>query len=186
MKKSIIQGFARFPVFPVMMLLLVLPSKAGAVVTIDPHVFGCGGGTVTPTSLKLQTTVGQPIAGFTSSESYSIGAGFWPGLPSPPVGLVEPNRLPVELALGWARPNPTGKSTVIPFALPREMEIRLEIYDVRGRKVRRLIEGTHPPGVHAIAWDGRTDSGRGAPPGVYFYRLSTQEKTLDRKLVLLR
>ncbi len=59
------------------------------------------------------------------------------------------------------------------LTLPADGHARLEMFDVRGRLVRVLIDESHPAGERLTTWDGRDDSGRAAPRGVYFVRLST-------------
>ncbi|MGD9546357.1 MAG: trypsin-like peptidase domain-containing protein [Candidatus Krumholzibacteriia bacterium] len=80
--------------------------------------------------------------------------------------------LPAGFALHGAAPNPFNPRTVISFDLPRTAAVSLDVYDVAGRLVRRLIDGeTMPAGTRSAVWDGRDDGGRGAAAGVYFYRL---------------
>jgi subtilisin family serine protease len=65
-------------------------------------------------------------------------------------------------------------------------EVRLEIYDVRGARVRTLVDGIQTPDEHRETWDGRDDTGDLVASGVYFYRLSVDGRSLTRKLVLIR
>jgi flagellar hook assembly protein FlgD len=64
--------------------------------------------------------------------------------------------------------------------------VQLLIYDVAGRHVATLIDGTLPAGRHAHAWDGRDTAGRPQPAGVYSCRLRSAEQDLFRRLILLR
>jgi flagellar hook assembly protein FlgD len=76
------------------------------------------------------------------------------------------------------------------FDLPTGASVSLAIYDVRGRKVRQVIDKSLPPGAHAYAWDGRDDAGSQRATGVYYARLSISSgqsaEKMVRKLVLLR
>ena len=63
---------------------------------------------------------------------------------------------------------------------------RLEIFDVSGRRVRKLLSGESPEGPRSLFWDGRDESGRELASGVYFYRLKAGGQSRTRKLVLLR
>jgi hypothetical protein len=93
----------------------------------------------------------------------------------------------VPLSLGQNRPNPFRGATEIRFAVPGdETRIGLTVYDIAGRRVRRLVAGDLPGGRHSVTWDGRNDEGRGVATGIYFYRLEGPEETLTKKLVLLR
>ncbi len=64
--------------------------------------------------------------------------------------------------------------------------VRLEIFDLAGRRIAGLAEGTLTPGLHARVWDGRAEDGTMVGSGVYFARMAYRGKTLDRKLLLLR
>jgi hypothetical protein len=68
--------------------------------------------------------------------------------------------------------------------------IRLALYDVLGREVRILEEGTKAPGEYTVSWDGRDGAGRPAASGIYIYRLTAGGESgasvIARKLLLLR
>ena len=83
-------------------------------------------------------------------------------------------------------PNPANPRAVITFDLPRADEVRLELFDLRGNLVRRLVEGPHAAGRHAAAWDGTDDGGRAVASGSYFARLATPQGTLRTRVTLLR
>jgi len=83
--------------------------------------------------------------------------------------------LPESFALRPMRPNPFSTSSTLQFDLPVGMRVRLEVLDPQGRLVRVLEEQYLPAGHHAIEWDGRTEAGARAGPGVYFYRFEAGE-----------
>jgi flagellar hook assembly protein FlgD len=60
------------------------------------------------------------------------------------------------------------------------------MHDVRGRLVRVLADRRLAAGVHALAWDGRDDSGRAAAHGVYVLRVASAGRVVARKLTLVR
>lgn len=93
--------------------------------------------------------------------------------------------LPQTFALYAARPNPATGAAVIPFDLPRASTVRIEVFDLLGRRVRVLTEGDYPAGEHAVAWDGRQDAGAPARSGVYMYRMTAGAFTARRTVVLL-
>jgi len=91
------------------------------------------------------------------------------------------------LALHQNRPNPFNPSTTISFTLPAECAVRLDVYDVSGRLVARLLNGEkRGAGLHNVEWNGRDASGRAAASGIYVYRLTAGRETISRKMVLLR
>lgn len=92
---------------------------------------------------------------------------------------------PLARLLG-AAPNPFNPRTLIRFELSRAARVRLTIFDVRGARVRVLVDGSQPPGHHEVAWDGRDGRGMDAATGTYFYRLEAEQVAESKKLTLLR
>jgi hypothetical protein len=82
--------------------------------------------------------------------------------------------------------NPTTGSAVIRFGVPRATEVRIAIYDVRGRLVEDLYGGSVDRGYHVAVWHGMAASGARACPGIYFVRLEAEGKTQTAKVVLAR
>jgi len=101
-------------------------------------------------------------------------------------GAVTTTRVPTTLELLGARPNPFDASTDIAFRLPAPGRVSVRIYDVSGRLVRTLVDGTRPAGERTVTWDGRTDDGGVAGTGIYFYRFRAVEIDQTRKLVRTR
>ena len=87
------------------------------------------------------------------------------------------------------RPNPFNPRTEILYQVsPRGSDgpVRLEIFDMAGRRVAGVFEGRTTPGDHTIAWTGLSDLGKPVESGVYFARLTTVEGIQGSKLVLLK
>jgi hypothetical protein len=85
-------------------------------------------------------------------------------------------------------PNPfgPGRETVdLCFVLPREAQVRLDIYDLRGRHVVTVTDQVYPPGESCVAWDGRDDSGRRVTGGAYVCRLDSGAVTASRLLTAI-
>jgi len=86
-----------------------------------------------------------------------------------------------------AHPNPFNPSTTISFDLPRAAEVSLDIYDLQGRLVRRLLdESPYIAGNHKQVWDGRDAGGQTTASGVYFYRFEAGDQRRVGKLTLLK
>jgi hypothetical protein len=83
-------------------------------------------------------------------------------------------------------PNPFNPSTQIGFVLPRRCAVRLEVFDLAGRRVRRVFAGTLEAGTWSFPWDGSDDTRARVASGVYVYRLTTEKGTLSRKSVLVQ
>jgi hypothetical protein len=89
-------------------------------------------------------------------------------------------------ALAEVRPNPVREGTEIAFSLAAAGPARVAIFDVTGRRVRQIAGGVLEAGAHRVAWSGRDDGGRLVAAGLYWVRLETEEKTLTRKLLVVR
>jgi parallel beta-helix repeat protein len=87
--------------------------------------------------------------------------------------------------LGPAIPNPITDAARFQFGIARGGRVRLEIYDIAGRRVRRLVDEDRPPGQYELRWQGTDDSGRRAPTGVYLVRLTAPGFRAVRTAVLL-
>jgi hypothetical protein len=97
-----------------------------------------------------------------------------------------PGAAPLEFTFARPSPNPVRASLTLRYALPRQANVRLAIFDIAGRRVRELRSGTEPGGAHAIDWDLRDE--RGAPVGVgtYFARLEVEQRTLAHQVTRVR
>jgi hypothetical protein len=96
-------------------------------------------------------------------------------------------RVPARLELQPNHPNPFNPSTEIGYGVPAAGgDVRLGIYDVRGRLVRLLVAGFRGPGTHRAVWDGRDAGGRALPSGLYFYRLQLGGESRSRRMLLLK
>jgi hypothetical protein len=85
-----------------------------------------------------------------------------------------------------AHPNPFTQSATIHFALERGGPVRLAVFDLGGRRVRTLVNGTFEAGERVAVWDGRDDSGASLSPGYYVLRLEAGDVVRTRTLWLIR
>jgi len=85
-------------------------------------------------------------------------------------------------------PNPFNPETTIQFSIGNVENVIINVYNVRGQRVRTLLDGSteFEAGYHYVVWNGRDDSGRQVGSGVYFYRLVAGENTAVRRMLLLR
>ena len=82
--------------------------------------------------------------------------------------------------------NPMRPGSAVGFSLDRAGEASLKVYDVQGRELRNLVEGRLSAGPHVTHWDGRDNTGRLLPSGIYFYRLASGDRSETRKAMLVR
>ncbi len=116
-----------------------------------------------------------------------LAAGTDPGDPASHPSTTGVGAAATVAGLRAVRPNPFVASAAIDFALARPGAVELAVYDVLGRRVRRLAAGQRmAAGAQSIAWDGRDDAGRPAWPGAYFVRLRTPDGAWTRVILRLR
>jgi len=82
-------------------------------------------------------------------------------------------------------PNPFWGSTTMRLDLPVGRMVRLEIFDVSGRRVRTLVNHFMPAGRQSIAWNQRDDAGATLGAGVYFARVQVDTFRDRKKLILM-
>jgi carboxypeptidase T len=93
----------------------------------------------------------------------------------------------VKLALHQNVPNPFNPDTMISYDLPKTGNMNLEIYNIKGQKVKSLVTGKQEQGNHSIRWDGKDSTGSSVASGVYFYRLDAEgQASLTKKMILLK
>jgi hypothetical protein len=121
-------------------------------------------------------------------KTYSYKVEYGLGAPSRVLFISEAVSTPaMPLTLYQNKPNPFNPSTTISFYLPKESVVSLEVYDISGRLVSRLIGGERrSAGTYNVEWNGREARGVAVSSGVYLYRLSAGKETVSRKMVLLR
>ena len=142
---------------------------------------------------RVRLESGQPVAG-AQVLLFDLA-----DLRSPPVAATTDERgwftlppaafpgraVPERFGLGENYPNPFNPSTIIPYRLPTEMFVRLEVFNVLGQRVATLVEGERPPGSHTATWEAADAQGRAVAAGVYLYRLSGGGRHLTRRMVLI-
>jgi hypothetical protein len=83
-------------------------------------------------------------------------------------------------------PNPFNPVTRIRYEVASRARVSLDVFDVRGELVRRLVDEAKGPGSYVAEWDGKNTEGERASTGVYFYRLTAGTFSETRKMVLLK
>jgi hypothetical protein len=114
------------------------------------------------------------------------GTAYALSVPSVAAGVVAVEEVPTVDFLGAPVPNPSRGAATLRFGLAREGGVRLELFDLAGRRVRTLVDGTRPAGTHVEAWDGRNERGTSVGAGIYFLRLVTPASTHHARVVVVR
>jgi hypothetical protein len=91
------------------------------------------------------------------------------------------NRLPNRFQLFQSYPNPFNDHTIIPFNLPANSEISLNIYNLAGQLVETLVDGPIPAGHHSATWNAS-----GYSSGIYFYKLQAGDFVQAKKMNLIK
>lgn len=89
-----------------------------------------------------------------------------------------------ELAQNY--PNPFNATTKIMFGLPQAAQVRLDIYNIAGQKVRTLIDEYRQPGFYSLEWNGADNNGNTVSSGTYLYRLTSGNDVRSMKMTLLK
>lgn len=151
-----------------------------------------GGGAMwlSTTNYKLSSSLGQSITGVQKGTTTIIHTGFWNpwAVWAVPVEEEEEDfsQLPKEFALRENYPNPFNPTTVIEYALPKASQVKIQIYNILGQKVRELVDEPQESGYKMIRWDGKDDKGVEVSSGVYFYRIATGDFVKSKKMILLK
>ncbi len=103
--------------------------------------------------------------------------------------VIEQEEIPLTCELGQNYPNPFNASTTITYTVPEMPEsgsLRLDIFDIQGRLIRTLAQGTAAAGSHQILWNGTNEQGEMVPSGIYFYRLQAGSFQEIKRMVMLK
>jgi hypothetical protein len=94
--------------------------------------------------------------------------------------------IPIKNILGTNYPNPFNPSTIIKFGLKKEVKVRIAMYNIRGQKVKTLVNDIMPAGYHQVIWNGKNENNRPVSSGVYFYMMEAGNYTKIRRAILLK
>ena len=83
-------------------------------------------------------------------------------------------------------PNPFNPETTILFSLEKTGIVIFEVFNIRGQKVKTLINESINAGHHQVIWNGTDDFGRNVSSGTYFYRINAGSESLTRRMLLLK
>ena len=100
---------------------------------------------------------------------------------------VRPSTIADKFDLSQNYPNPFNPSTTIQFSLPIQSNVRLEIYNTLGQRVRTLVaDEVHQAGTFNVVWDGRNDQNRVLPSGMYIYRITVGDFVQSKRMMFLK
>jgi len=82
-------------------------------------------------------------------------------------------------------PNPFNPSTTIEFSIQNSSKVELSIFNIKGQKIKTLVQNQLNEGLHSIIWNGNEESGNSVSSGIYYYKLNVNGKTEAVKKCLL-
>ena len=96
------------------------------------------------------------------------------------------NILPLITELTGNYPNPFNPTTMIKFGLHEDQNVTLNVYNVKGEKVRTLVQGELEAGYHDVLWNGKDNSAKTVSSGVYFYKMKAGKYTSVKRMILMK
>ena len=94
--------------------------------------------------------------------------------------------MPGSYSLLQNYPNPFNPITTLRYDLPENSFVNITIYDMLGRKVKRLINETQDTGYRSIIWDATNNDGKSVSAGIYLYQIHAGKYMQTKKMVLLK
>jgi hypothetical protein len=82
-------------------------------------------------------------------------------------------------------PNPFNPNTTIFYTLPRQSHVELKVFSIMGQEIATLVSEPQPAGSHTVIWNGKNQSGKPVPPGLYLCRMRCGKFVKARKMLLL-
>lgn len=105
----------------------------------------------------------------------------WPAAPNGGgPGTGETQSTPEVFALHQNYPNPFNPATSIRYDIPKISDVRIEIYNLLGQRVKALVASRHQPGFYRVQWNGRDDSGELMTTGLYICRILARNPASDK------
>lgn len=169
-------------------IIIILLAAAVSLAQEIRQIYGTGGsvvGTASTTTVRNLGVAGQAITGTASGDDVSNRSGYAEFLQSAGILLdapIGPRPLPEAFAFPQNYPNPFNPATTLTFALPQEVHVSLDIYDILGRRAATLIDQTIPAGEYKYVFQAPG----GLASGLYFAVLAAGEYRQVRKLMLLK
>ncbi len=102
------------------------------------------------------------------------------------VSVEDTSGTPSDLQLLGTYPNPFNPVTTIIYEVPLNGFATLEVFNLNGQLVRRLVSGTVSAGKHSVVWNGRDDNGNILASGMYFSRLSMGHNMVTNRMVFVK
>jgi hypothetical protein len=94
--------------------------------------------------------------------------------------------VPLDYSLKQNYPNPFNPITTLRYNLPEDALVNITIYDMMGRQVKTLVNGSQRAGYKSIQWNAKNNQGQPVSAGLYLYTIQAGEFVQTKKMVLLK
>ncbi len=93
---------------------------------------------------------------------------------------------PQSTLLAQNYPNPFNPTTAIKYSVADAGKVMIDVYNLKGQRVKTLIDEHKAPGTYSVTWDATDNNGKPMSSGVYFYRLRTGKHSTTKKMILMK
>jgi hypothetical protein len=160
------------------------------ILSLGQKAFPIGQGALVRIPISMINPLDKSYASFanvmiTNNEADSLGVAI-NGLEWSIKSSIAANSDSKSLHLGQNYPNPFNPSTRISYQLSKAAQVQLSVYDITGREVNRLVDQYQPVGNYSVEWSSNATSGQKMSSGVYFARLSTDNESVTRKMIMTK
>jgi len=83
-------------------------------------------------------------------------------------------------------PNPFNPETTISYSVKENTPVTIDIYNVKGQRVRTLVNEAKASGTHTVTWNGTDNNGRNVSSGIYYYKMSAGKFSSTKKMILMK
>jgi hypothetical protein len=166
---------------------LAAQEPAQSSYSLQTSVMGAAGSPGASGAKRANGTLAQstPI-GVGSASGKTVYAGFW-SRPWVLASILETeDDLTIANRIYQNFPNPFTHATTIAYSVKTESMVEITVFNVNGQKVKTLVSEHAQPGRYLTSWDGRTETGGDASPGVYFCRMTVADYRASRKMLFVR
>jgi flagellar hook assembly protein FlgD len=94
--------------------------------------------------------------------------------------------MPTNFKISQNYPNPFNPITSFRFDLPEDGFVNITIYDMMGRIVKTLVNGSQSAGFNSVQWNATNDNNEPVSAGLYLYTIQAGEFSQTKKMVLLK
>ncbi|MEM1094187.1 MAG: FlgD immunoglobulin-like domain containing protein [Bacteroidota bacterium] len=98
----------------------------------------------------------------------------------------EVRQVPTDFALDQNYPNPFNPTTLISYSLPEASAVTLQVFDINGRLVQTLVNGSQEAGRYKVEWNGRNMAGAQVASGLYIYRIQADNFSSVKRMMLVK